>query len=62
MSVREAANMCGVALSTVHGWINRGFLCPADVDSSGHRLYRMIDVLRAERDTRRRAVGRNRIP
>jgi DNA-binding transcriptional MerR regulator len=61
ISVREAAELCGVAVSTVHGWVGRGYLVASDVDVSGHRLFKMIDVLRASRDTRERAVGRSRI-
>jgi DNA-binding transcriptional MerR regulator len=61
LSVREAASLCGVAVSTVHGWAHRGLLEPSDIDPSGHRLYKMIDVLRAARDTRQRAIGKNRL-
>lgn len=61
VSTTEAANRIGVGKSTISMWANRGYLAPSGLDPSNRPLYKMIDVLRAARDTRRRAIGRNRI-
>ena len=61
VSVRDAANMCGVATSTIHSWAARNLIEPSDIDASGHKLYRRIDILKAEQKTRRRMLGANRI-
>lgn len=60
VSTAEAATECGVEAATVRQWVKRGHLRPADIDTSGRPLYRLIDVLRAARDTRQRAIGRRR--
>lgn len=61
VSAREAATDVGVSVKTIHHWAAKGYLKPFDIDSSGHKLYRLIDVLRTSRDTRQRAVGARRI-
>lgn len=61
VSAREAAQHCGVTVDTIHKWRKKGHLEPADVDSSNHALYRLIDVMRAEQKTRRRMLGANRV-
>lgn len=61
VSTTEAANACGVAVNTVSMWRTRGYLEPTGLDERGRPLYKLIDVLRAARDTRRRAVGEKRI-
>lgn len=60
VSTKEAAEYCGVTIATVSNWRGRGYLEPSDLDSSSRPLYRLIDVLRVARDTRRRAVGTSR--
>ena len=62
ISTTEAAGECGVSVKTVSMWAARGYLKRSGLDERGRPLYKRVDVLRAERDTRRRAVGRNRIP
>lgn len=61
VSTTEAANRIGVGKSTIAMWANRGHLKPSGLDQQDRPLYRMIDVLRAARDIRHRAIGRNRI-
>lgn len=65
-----AASYVGVGTSTVRQWASRGYvnqegkrtkLEPSGLDERGHPLYRLIDVLRAARDTARSAVGARRI-
>lgn len=60
VSTSEAADACGVAVSTIRVWVNRGYLEPSGLDHNNRPLYRLIDVLRTERSTRRRAVGASR--
>lgn len=56
----EAAAHCGVDASTIRKWRERGHLTVSGLDPHGRPLYRLIDVLRAARDTRRRALGQRR--
>lgn len=70
VSTKEAADKCGVGESTVRAWASRGYfnserirvkLTPSDVDVNSRPLYKLIDVMRAARDTRHTAVGARRI-
>lgn len=61
ITTKEAADKCGVAVSTIRVWASRGYLKPSDLDYAGRPLYKFIDVLKAARDTRQRAVGARRI-
>lgn len=60
VSTTEAANRIGVGKSTITMWATRGHLAIAGLDEHDRPLYKMIDVLRAARDTRRRAIGQSR--
>lgn len=60
VSAREAAAHTGLSVQTVHSWAARGHLQPSGLDNRGHKLYRLIDVLRVARDTRKRAIGAGR--
>lgn len=60
VSTAEAADMCGVGRSTISMWKKRGWLEPAGLDDHDRPLYKRIDVLRAARDTRNRALGKAR--
>lgn len=60
----EAARHCGVTAKTVRAWANRGYTDPtgkrvqlpvSGCDRSGRRLYRLLDVAKAEHATRARA-------
>ena len=61
VGVADAAREVGVSTDCVHQWVKRGYLKPSGLDDRGRKLYRLIDVLRVARDTRRRAVGTARI-
>lgn len=61
VSTSEAADACGVAVSTIRVWVNRGYLKPSGLDIKNRPLYRLIDVLRTEQHTRRRAAGASRL-
>lgn len=60
VTTTEAAQHCGVGKSTITMWKERGHLQPSGLDANGRPLYRLIDVLRAARDTRRNAAGARR--
>lgn len=60
VSTTTAAAQCGVDASTIRQWVSRGHLAPSGLDERGRPLYRLIDVLRTARDTRRRALGQSR--
>ncbi|MFC0314498.1 hypothetical protein ACFQNE_01995 [Gordonia phosphorivorans] len=60
----QAAEVARVSRTTVRAWVNRGYLDrsgvrrnlqPAGLTDRGHKLYRMIDVAKAEAATRARA-------
>ena len=61
ISTTEAANRIGVSAATIRSWDARGHLVRSGLDERNRPLYRMIDVLRCARDTRRRAIGQGRI-
>ncbi len=45
-------------------WVKRGYLTASGIDTRDGRdvyVYKLIDVLRAARDTRHRAIGKGRI-
>lgn len=58
ISTTEAADDLGCGVSTVSMWAARGYLTPSGLDPRGRPLYKRIDVLRAERATRQRSLGR----
>lgn len=60
VSAREAAAHIGLSVESVRSWEKRGHLAPSGLDNRGHKLYRLIDVLRVARDTRKRALGYGR--
>jgi DNA-binding transcriptional MerR regulator len=60
VSTNEAADACGVECATVRSWVARGHLTATGLDERNRPLYKLIDVLRASRDTRRRATGGRR--
>jgi DNA-binding transcriptional MerR regulator len=61
VTTTEAADACGVGKSTISMWAKRGHLSPSGLDEHNRPLYKLIDVLRAARDTRHRAIGKGRI-
>lgn len=60
VSTADAAATCGVGSSTIRKWAHLGYLAPSGLDERNRPLYRIIDVLRVARDTRRRAIGKDR--
>lgn len=60
VTTNQAAETCGLSGSTIRSWVQRGHLHPTGLDERGRPLYRVIDVLRAARDTRRRGLGYTR--
>ena len=55
ITATDAASLCGVTPDAVRQWASRGQLNPSGMDSRGRKLYRLIDVAKAERATRKRA-------
>jgi len=55
VSATEAANLCGVTVQAFSEWVKRGQLAPSGLDSRGRKLYRLLDVAKAQRTTRDRA-------
>lgn len=53
LTARQAAALIGVEPATIRRWVARGYLTPWPMPGRAH-LFREIDVLVAERDTRRR--------
>ena len=55
ITAAEAATLCGVHAATIRKWAERGKLSASGMDRRGRKLYRLLDVARAERATRDRA-------
>lgn len=56
----EAAALCGVDAKTIYSWCDRGKLSAAGLDTKKRKLFRLIDVAKAERATRDHPAGRSR--
>jgi hypothetical protein len=61
VSTTDAAIHVGVDAATIRSWASRGYLNKSGLDERNRPLYRLIDVLRVARDTRQRAIGKNRL-
>ncbi|WP_435969323.1 MerR family transcriptional regulator [Streptomyces sp. Qhu_M48] len=57
-----SAGAAAVTPITVRSWARRGHLTPAGINDRGHPLYAHVDVARAERATRSRALRLVGIP
>lgn len=62
INAEQAADLCQVRVTTIRQWVHRGHLSPAVgadgealTDEQGRKLYRQLDVARAEHKTRHRA-------
>lgn len=55
MTVKEAALFTGVSVQTVYSWIRRGHLTVTGLDHRGQKVFRHLDVARAELGTRAKA-------
>ncbi|MEV3898029.1 helix-turn-helix domain-containing protein [Streptomyces anulatus] len=52
MTVKEAALFTGVSVQTVYSWVRRGHLTVTGLGHRGQKLFRHLDVARAELGTR----------
>lgn len=55
ITAAEAATLCGVTAEAIRKWVQRGLLAATGIDTRGRKLYRLLDVAKAERATRDRA-------
>ncbi|MFJ8508620.1 helix-turn-helix domain-containing protein [Streptomyces avermitilis] len=55
LTAREAADLTGVSLQTIYSWERRGHLTVEGLDHRGQKLFRHLDVARAEMATRSKA-------
>ncbi len=60
ITAAEAAALCGVKVQAVTNWVARGHLKAAGLDDRNRKLYKVIDVAKAERATRDHPASRNR--
>jgi len=59
ITTNDAATLCGVSAQAVRMWANRGLLTATGLDERGRKLYRLLDVAKAERATRDKARRNN---
>lgn len=50
----QAASIAGVMVTTIRSWKHRGLIAPSGLDEKGRPLYRLADIAKAERQTRKR--------
>ncbi|MFF8873198.1 helix-turn-helix domain-containing protein [Streptomyces massasporeus] len=55
MTTQETAAHAGVSTWAIYQWCNRGHLQHAGLDEKGQKLFRHLDVARAEMTTRTKA-------
>ncbi|WP_232491110.1 hypothetical protein [Mycobacterium dioxanotrophicus] len=55
ITATEAAALCGVALCTITKWARDGRITPVGINRQGRKIYRLLDVAKAERATRNKA-------
>ncbi|MDC2953374.1 helix-turn-helix domain-containing protein [Streptomyces gilvifuscus] len=55
LTVKEAALLAGVDVQTVYSWVRRGRLEVTGLDHRGRKLFRHLDVAKAEMATRAKA-------
>ncbi|MFJ3665058.1 helix-turn-helix domain-containing protein [Streptomyces sp. NPDC090106] len=55
MTVKEAALFTGVSIQTVYSWVRRGHLTVTGLDRNNQKLFRHLDVAKAELATRSKA-------
>ncbi|MFD8072169.1 helix-turn-helix domain-containing protein [Streptomyces sp. NPDC059718] len=60
LTAREAAGLTGVSIVTIYSWVRRGHLKVEGLDHRGQKLFRHLDVARAELATRKARPVRNR--
>ncbi|MFD9920643.1 helix-turn-helix domain-containing protein [[Kitasatospora] papulosa] len=59
LTAREAAELTGVSIVTVYSWVRRGHLKVEGLDHRGQKLFRHLDVAKAELSTRKARPTRN---
>jgi DNA-binding transcriptional MerR regulator len=57
VTATEAAAIAGVTAQAVRNWKMRGLIEPAGLDERNRPLYRLADIVKAERKTRKRNWG-----
>lgn len=55
ITASEAAALCGVALCTITKWAREERINPVGINPQGRKLYRLLDIAKAEHATRQRA-------
>lgn len=55
ITATEAAALCGVALCTITKWVREERISPCGINRQGRKVYRLLDVAKAERATRDKA-------
>lgn len=55
LTAREAAELTGVSIVTVYSWVRRGHLKVEGLGHRGQKLFRHLDVAKAEKVTRAKA-------
>ncbi len=60
ISTGEAAERVGVTPATIRQWVRRGYLTAVNHADVGMKFYRVIDVLRCDRDRRLAAAEKMR--
>ncbi|MFE4918995.1 helix-turn-helix domain-containing protein [Streptomyces sp. NPDC056661] len=55
MTAQEAADHFGVALKSIYRWTYEGRLVAGGLDHRGQKVFRHLDVARAEKATRAKA-------
>ncbi|MEU4486641.1 helix-turn-helix domain-containing protein [Streptomyces purpurascens] len=55
MTVKEAALFTGVSVQPVYSWVRRGHLTVGGLDHRNQKLFRHLDVARAEMTIRAKA-------
>jgi DNA-binding transcriptional MerR regulator len=55
LTASQAAEYAGVTVQAIVNWRQRGHLHPAGFNGEGRRVYRLLDVAKAEHATRGRA-------
>lgn len=60
ITATEAAALCGVTTQCISNWVSREILTVAGIDERGRKVYRLLDVAKAERATRDHPAARIR--
>jgi DNA-binding transcriptional MerR regulator len=55
LTAKEAALLAGVSVQTIYSWERRGHLKVEGLGHRGHKLFRHLDVAKAEKITRAKA-------